>query len=380
MNKKDYYDVLGVDRNASDDEIKSAFRRLAKKYHPDINKDSDAPEKFKEAQEAYAVLSDKQKRSTYDQVGHSGFDQNGNEAGPGGFGGFGGFGSQGDFGGFDFSSVFDDLFGGDSFGSFSKKTQKSRKQKGRDVVYKMDVTFSESYFGTQKDITVNLTSTCSECDGMGGTEEETCSECGGSGQINKQARTIFGNVMTKTTCSECGGVGYTFKHTCSECGGKGTVNAHKTITVEVPAGIITGQQVRMTGKGEAGSNGGPSGDLYIEFSVGTHPLFTREEDDMYIELPITVADATLGCTKEFKTLDGVLEIKIKEGSQPNEKLRIKGKGFSSVYNSKKGDLYVILKVVIPQRLSRKQKDLFIDLKDTNLDDDDIFKSFNKLNR
>ena len=271
MNKRDYYEVLGVDKTASDTEIKSAFRKLAKKYHPDVCKDPDGAEKFKEAQEAYAVLSDSGERAKYDQYGHAAFSQ-------GGSGSAGGY----DFSGFDFSSIFDDLFGGNDFSSFSfgnmggfGGNRRTRARRGNDLVYTMKIDFEDSAYGTKKDITLDVIDNCENCNGEGGFDKTTCSNCGGSGVIQEQARTILGTIMTKTACRECGGTGYTFKRTCSECRGKGKIKQKKTFTVEVPKGINTGEQIRMSGKGEAGQNGGPNGDLYIEFKVSDHPQIGR---------------------------------------------------------------------------------------------------------
>jgi len=368
MNKRDYYEVLGVEKNASDAEIKSAFRKLAKKYHPDVCKDPDGPEKFKEAQEAYAVLSDANERAKYDQFGHAAFNQ-------GAGGGQGGY----DFSGFDFSSIFDDLFGGNDFSSFGFGSmggfggrRSNRARRGNDLVYNLKIDFIDAAYGAKKDITIDVVDTCDACHGEGGFDKTTCSTCNGTGVIQEQARTIIGTIMTKRECRDCGGTGHTFKKTCTECRGRGKIKQRKTYTVDVPK--------RMSGKGEAGVNGGPNGDLYIEFKVSEHPLFKREESDLYLELPVTVTDLVLGTTREINTLDGRVEVKIPSCSQAGEMLRIKGKGIANVHTGRPGDLYIILKLILPTKLNKTQKELFNDLSKTELNDNEAFRRFEKLNR
>lgn len=376
MNKRDYYEVLGVEKTASESEIKSAFRKLAKKYHPDVCKDPDGAEKFKEAQEAYAVLSDANERAKYDQFGHSAFN-----GGPSG--GQGGY----DFSGFDFSDIFDDLFGGSSFSSFGFGNmggfggrRNNRARRGSDLIYNLKIDFLEAAYGGKKDITIDVIEECENCHGDGGFDKVTCPRCGGSGVVQEEARTIIGTIMTKHECRECKGIGHTFKKTCQECRGRGKSKQRKTYTIDIPKGINTGEQVRMSGKGEAGTNGGPNGDLYIEFKVNDHPLFKREDSDLYVEMPVTITDLVLGSTREVKTLDGRIEVKIPSGSNAGEMLRIKGKGIASVHTGKPGDLYIILKLIIPTKLTKTQKELFNDLSKTELDDNEAFKRFEKLNR
>ncbi len=379
MNKRDYYEVLGVSKNASDAEIKSAFRKLAKKYHPDVCKDPDGPEKFKEAQEAYAVLSNQSERAKYDQFGHAAF--SGNNGSSGGAGGY-------DFSGFDFSSIFDDLFGGNDFSSFSfgnmgsafGGTKRSRARRGNDLVYNMKIDFEDAAYGAKKDITLDVIDECVNCHGEGGFDKTTCSTCGGSGVVNTQARTIIGTIMTKSPCKDCGGTGYTFKRVCPECRGNGKIKQRKTFTIDVPKGINTGEQIRMSGKGEAGINGGPNGDLYIEFQVKDHPLYKREDSDLYLELPVTVTELVLGGSRTINTLDGKIDVKIPAYSQSGEILRVRGKGMPSVHTGHRGDLYIELKLVLPNKLSRTQKDLFNELSKTELDDNEAFKRFEKLNK
>ena len=376
--KRDYYDVLGVSKSATEEEIKSAFRKKAKEYHPDVNKSSDAPEKFKEAQEAYACLSNKDNRSKYDKFGHSAFENPyGNASGGGSYGG-------NPFGDFDFSDIFEDLFSGGfgrSYGSsFGGGRSSNKARRGQDSLYGMELEFLEAAYGCKKEIEIDIDEKCDDCDGLGGHGATTCSECGGSGYVVRQATTILGVMQTKTQCPECGGSGQVFKSKCNTCRGNGKVKKHRHITIDIPAGINTGEQLRLSGKGEAGVNGGSNGDLYIEMKVLSHELYKRDGNDIYIDLPVTITDLCLGCKKTIRTLDGKVELKIKEGSQPGDVLRIKGKGISNEDSWKKGDFYCVLKLIIPTDLSRKQKNILEDLADTDLEDQDEIKKFNKLNR
>ena len=372
MAKRDYYEILGVDKNASDAEIKSAFRKLAKKYHPDVCKDADGAEKFKEAQEAYSVLSDKDKKARYDQFGHSAFDNNGySSAGGAGF----------DYGNFDFSSIFDDVFGGgfsSGFGGFGSRGRNA-KTKGADVEYSMDVTFEEAAYGAKKEISIELNEKCEHCEGKGGIGESTCSQCGGNGFVISETRTILGSIQTRTTCSQCGGSGVSFSKECSYCSGRGYNKSKKKIEIAIPKGINTGEQLKLSGKGEAGKNGGPNGDIYIEIIVKPHPIYKRDGLDVYVDLPVTISDLALGCTKEINTINGRVNLKIKDGSQPGDILRIKGKGIESDSWGRDGDFYVVLKLVVPRKLSRDQKNLFSELDETNMNDEEEFKRFNKYN-
>lgn len=379
MSKKDYYEVLGVSKNATQAEIKSAFRKLAKKYHPDVCKDPDGEARFKEAQEAYSVLSDEGKRKQYDQFGHENY-ENMNRGGAGGFGNAGGF----DFGGFDFSDIFDAAFGGSGFSSFGFDSfggrSKTRKRKGADTLYRMNITFDEAVYGCEKEIKVDVTEECSECDGKGGHGEETCTECGGAGRVREQMSTIFGSFVNERVCSACKGKGKTYRTRCNRCRGKGTVTEEKIISVSIPAGVDSGEQIRISGKGEAGKNGGPNGDLYIEFNVSPHPLFKRDGTDIYVDLPVSITDLVLGTVKDIKTLDGEIKLKIRESSQAGEILKIKGKGIPDANTGRKGDMYVVLKLVVPTKLSKEQKKLFKALSDTDLENSEEFKRFEKLNR
>jgi len=361
VNKRDYYEVLGLSKGASDAEIKSAFRKLAKQYHPDVCKEADAETKFKEIQEAYAVLSDENRRRQYDQFGHAAFDQ----ATGGGAGGFGGF----DASGFDFSDIFDSIFG-NSFG-FGASSSRTRASRGSDKLVRMHLSFEEAVFGCEKDINLDLDEECGECHGKGGFDESTCSACHGSGTVTSEQRTLFGSFMTKTTCPTCGGLGKTYDRKCNSCRGKGKVRVNKTITVNIPSGIDNGNRLRLTGKGEAGNNGGANGDLYIEFMVEEHKYFERDSDDIYLEVPLTITEASLGCKKEIPTLYGNITLTIPAGSNTGDKHRIKGKGIDNASNYRKGDMYVILNVRVPKKLSKEQKRLLENLDDTDLDDNEI---------
>lgn len=361
MSKKDYYEVLGVSKTADDKEIKSAFRKLAKQYHPDVNKAPDAAEKFKEAQEAYAVLSDETKRKQYDQYGHAAFDQMN--------GGAGGY----DFSDFDFGDIFGDLFGG-SFGFGGRRSQSARGRKGRDSVMRINLSFEEAVYGCKKNINIEVHEECSECNGKGGKGSKTCSRCHGSGTITAEQRTLFGAFMTRTTCPDCQGTGSTLESVCSLCHGVGKTTKKTDIDVKVPAGVNTGSQLRMAGKGEMGTHGGPNGDLYIEFNVKDHPLYIRDDDDIYLELPLTITDAVLGCKKEIPTLYGNVKLTIPAGSSNGDKHRLKGKGVESVRTGQKGNMYVVLNIVIPDKLSKEQKKLFEQLSQTDLETSKEFKT------
>ena len=363
MNKKDYYETLGVSKDASDAEIKSAFRKLAKQYHPDVSKEENAEAKFKEIQEAYAVLSDEQKRKQYDQFGHAAFD------GASGAGGFGGF----DASGFDFSDIFDNIFGGGfGFGGGSARNS-NRARRGNDKLMRIRLTFEEAIYGCSKEIKLEVNDECDECDGKGGFNEETCPNCHGSGTITTEQRTLFGTFMSKTTCGKCNGLGKSFKKTCSNCHGSGRVISNKTIKVSIPSGVDNGNRLRLSGKGEAGINGGPNGDLYLEFIVEEHSFYKRDDNDIYLNVPITITEAVLGCKKEIPTIYGNIKLSIPAGSNNGDKHKIKGKGIDNESDRRKGDMYVILDVRIPKKLSRDQKKLFEQLEDTDLTDNSIDK-------
>ena len=371
---KDYYETLGVSKGASEAEIKSAFRKLAKQYHPDINKEEGAAEKFKEIGEAYSVLSDEKKRAQYDQFGHEAFTQGASQGGfGGGFGGFGGFNAQD----IDLSDILGDLFGGFGGGFGGGRSNRNRPTKGRDSLVRVNLTFEEAVFGCKKSINIDLDSECEHCNGKGGSDEVTCSTCGGRGRVIEARQTMFGMFQTESTCPDCNGKGKTFKNVCRHCNGNGHVIKNKEIDITVPEGVDTGHQLRISGKGAAGYNGGPNGDIYIEFRVKDHPIFERKESDIYLDVPITVTEAVLGCKKEIPTLTGTVVIDIEAGSQPGDNLRLKGKGIKDPNRKKYGDFYVVLDVIIPTKLDRKQKELFKELSKTDLENDSSFKEFKK---
>lgn len=370
MDKKDYYEVLGVSKSASQDEIKSAFRKLAKKYHPDVSKEPDAETKFKEIQEAYAVLSDEDKRHQYDQFGHAAF-TNGGAGGANGFGGF-------DFSGFDYGDIFDNIFGG-GFGGFSGRKQSSSRR-GSDTLMHMNLTFDEAIYGCKKNINVEVVENCDECSGSGGFGEQTCDKCHGSGTITSEQHTIFGSFLSKTTCPKCEGTGKTYERVCKKCNGQGRLKTKKNLEIKIPAGVDTGTRLKLSGKGSSGLNGGANGDLYIEFSVSEHEFFIRDDNDIYIEAPITITEAVLGCKKEIPTLYGNVTLTIPAGSESGEKHRIKGKGINNEATRKKGDMYIVLKIVTPKKLTKDQKKLLDELSKTDLTDDDDIKKFDKFVR
>ena len=370
MNKKDYYEILGVSKTASQDEIKSAFRKLAKKYHPDVSKEKDAEEKFKEAQEAYAVLSDENKRRKYDQFGHSAFTN-----AQGGFSGFEGF----DFG--SMSDIFDDILGGMGFGfSSSSRRSSNAARRGNDVLEHMTLTFEEAVFGCKKEIKIDIEDECEECKGKGGFNEKTCSECRGSGTITSEQRTIFGSFLTKTTCPHCEGTGKSFEKKCNSCHGSGRVRKNKKVEVTIPAGVDTGNRLRLAQKGEAGINGGRSGDLYIEFNVKNHEIYERVDDDIYLELPISIPEAVLGCKKEIPTLYGKVDLTIPAGTQSGAKLKLRSKGVSNVNTERKGDMFVTVKVQIPTKLTKEEKKAFENLSNVMKEDNSFLNKIRKFLR
>lgn len=359
MNKKDYYEVLGVSRDADEKTIKSAFRKLAKQYHPDVSKEANAAEKFKEAQEAYAVLSDPEKRSQYDKYGHAAFDS---------MNGGAGF----DFSDFDFSDIFSEIFGSGfgSFGGFSgfggRNSSKTRAVRGDDRLMRVELSFLEAAFGVNKQINIDVYENCDECNGKGGKGEKTCSTCSGSGVITRAQNTILGSFMSRTTCPDCNGKGKVYESRCTKCNGKGKVRKNKDIDVKIPAGVDTGVRLRLQGKGDAGLNGGSNGDLYLEFKVKPHEIFERDGNDIYLDLPITITDAVLGCKIDIPTLYGVVKLTIPEGSETGDKHRLKGKGIEDLHTGTKGNMYVVIDVVIPDKLDKIQKKLFEQLSQTNL--------------
>ncbi len=348
--KRDYYEVLGVPKDADAAALKKAYRALAKKYHPDSNPgDAEAEKKFKEASEAYAVLSDAEKRRQYDQYGHAAFD--------GAAGGAGGF----DFNGADFSDIFGDIFG-DLFGGGRRSGSRSNTgpMKGANVRKGVRITFEEAVFGCKKELDVILKEPCEKCNGTGakpGTSPETCSRCGGRGQVVYTSQSFFGTMQNVQTCPECRGTGKIIRDKCPDCGGTGYISKSKKIEVSIPAGIEDGQSVRIREKGEPGINGGPRGDLLVEVSVSRHPIFQRQGTHIFSTAPISFAQAALGGDVRIKTVDGEVVYTVKPGTKTDTKVRLKGKGVPSLRNPElRGDHYVTLVIQTPEKLSHEAKE------------------------
>ncbi len=369
MSKRDYYEVLGVDRNATKQEIKKAYRRLARKYHPDVNKSPDAEEKFKEVKEAYEVLSNDEKRAQYDRFGHAGPQTE--------TGGFGGFGAE-DFTGF--GDIFD-MF----FGSGRRKDPNAPRQ-GADIQYTMTLEFEEAIFGKETEISVPIEETCQTCNGSGakpGTSPQTCHYCHGTGQINTEQTTPFGRIVNRRVCHHCHGTGKIILEKCQTCHGTGKVKKHKRIKISIPAGIDDGQQIRIAGKGEPGINGGPPGDLYVIIRVKEHEFFKRDGDDIFLEIPITFSQAALGDEIEVPTVHGKVAFKIPAGTQTGKTFRLRNKGVPNVRGYGQGDQYVKVRVVTPTNLTEEQKELFrklhelSDKEPLNENEDSFFARFKK---
>lgn len=348
--KRDYYEVLGISKTADDAEIKKAYRVLAKKYHPDMNPgDAEAEKKFKEASEAYAVLSDPEKRRQYDQFGHAAFEG-------GGAGGFGGF----DFNSVDFGDIFGDIFG-DFFGGGRRRGANNGPMKGANIRTSVRITFEEAVFGVSKEIELTLKDECATCHGTGakpGTSPETCTKCGGKGQVVFTQQSFFGTVRNVQSCPECNGTGKVIKEKCADCHGTGYIANRKKIQVSIPAGIDNGQSVRIRDKGEPGTNGGPRGDLLVEVIVARHPIFQRQDYNIFSTVPISFAVAALGGDVVVDTVDGKVIYEVKPGTQTDTKVRLKGKGVPSLRNKEvRGDHYVTLVVQTPEKLSGEAKEL-----------------------
>ena len=351
--KRDYYEVLGVDKNADDAALKKAYRALAKKYHPDMNPgDKEAEKKFKEASEAYAVLSDPEKRRQYDQFGHAAFD-----GGAGGAGGFGGF----DFNGADFGDIFGDIFGDLFGGRRGSAGARSGPMKGANLRTSVRITFEEAVFGTEKEIELTVKEECKTCHGTGakpGTSPETCPKCGGKGQVVFTQQSFFGTVRNVQACPDCGGTGKIIKEKCTDCHGSGFVPMKKRFAVTIPAGIDNGQCKRLAGQGEPGINGGPRGDVLVEVIVGQHPIFQRQDTNIYSTVPVSFAVAALGGEVVIDTVDGKVIYDVKAGTQTDTRVRLKGKGVPSLRNKDlRGDHYVTLVVQTPEHLSAAAKEL-----------------------
>jgi len=364
VSKRDYYEVLGVDRDASKQDIRRAYRRLARKYHPDVNKEEGAEEKFKEVKEAYEVLYDDQKRAQYDQFGHAGPQSQG-------------FGGGADFGGF--GDIFDMFFGGGA------QRDPNAPQQGADLQYTISLTFEEAIFGKEVEITIPKEESCKTCSGSGakpGTSPETCSHCHGTGQLNTEQSTPFGRVINRRACHYCQGRGKTIADKCLTCGGVGTVKEHAKIKVSIPAGIDEGQQIRISGKGQPGKNGGPPGDLFVVVTIEKHEFFEREGNHIFLELPITFAQAALGDEIEVPTVHGKVSFKIPAGTQTGRTFRLRGKGVPNIRGYGQGDQHVRVRVVTPTKLTSRQKELLkefhaISNEDPLTGEESIFKRFKK---
>ena len=353
--KRDYYEVLGLERSASDSDIKKAYRTLAKKYHPDLNKAPDAADKFKEIQEAYEVLSDAQKRAAYDQYGFAGVDPQQGFQGFNGFSGFDGFGNIND--------IFDSFFGGG--GGFSRSQRTTGPRKGSDRIMTLRIDFMDAINGVTKNINLDMEEQCSECLGSGARSKDdikVCPTCHGSGRVLRQQQTMFGMMQSESACPDCKGTGKKIEKACTRCKGKGYLKKKIQVEVNIPAGIQTGQQLRIQGKGERGIDGGPNGDLYIEVIVNEDSHFIRDGKDILITIPISAIDATLGCKVDVPTVYGDVELTIPAGTQPNQKFRLRGKGVKDTRGGMPGDQYVEVDIVIPSSVSREEKELYEKLK------------------
>ena len=349
--KRDYYEILGVSKTATDDEIKKAYRRLAKKYHPDLNPNNpEAEARFKEAGEAYQILSNPETRAKYDQFGHAAFDGASGYGGGAGSG-FGGFG-------FDVNDIFDSIFGG-GFGGFGGNRGGRTPQRGADLRASLEISFEEAVFGTEKDITINKSVPCDACEGTGSKPKETkrCSVCGGTGQVQVKQNTPFGQFMNVKTCDKCGGTGKAVDDPCQVCRGKGFVRKAVKVHVKIPAGIDNGQAISISGMGEPGSKGGAPGNLLVSVRIRPHKILERDGYDIHVEKVISVAQAALGDTIKIETIDGLVELNIPEGTQSGVSLRMRGKGVPKLQSSGRGDQYVHLTVEIPKHLTEKQKEL-----------------------
>ena len=363
--KRDYYEVLGVQKGASPDEIKKAFRQMAKKYHPDLNPNNkEAEEKFKEVNEAYEVLSDPDKKSRYDQFGHAGVDPS---YGGGGYsGGFsGGFGDMGDIG-----DIFNSFFGG-GFGGSSSRSNPNAPRRGQDIQISVEINFRDACFGKDLDVTINRLEKCSECNGSGaanGSSAETCPDCHGTGQVKATQRTPFGMISTQKPCTRCGGKGKIISNPCPKCSGNGRATNAKKISVSIPAGIDDGQTLQVSGQGHAGINGGPSGDLHVVITVRPDPIFERDGYDIHTDIPITYAQAVLGDEITVPTIDGNVKYTVPEGTQTGTIFRFKNKGVKRIRSTSRGDQYVHVTVEVPKTLTKKQKDLLREFEASLTDD------------
>lgn len=354
--KRDYYEVLGIQKGASADDIKKAYRSMARKYHPDLHPDDkDCAEKFKEVNEAYEVLSDPSKKERYDQFGHAGVDPSYGGGGyGGGAGGFNPFGDMGD--------IFENLFGGSFGGGFggSRSSRANAPRKGQDIESSVTISFMEACTGVKRDIKISRHEKCPDCNGTGaaeGSTPQTCPECNGLGQVKVGQRTPFGVISSQKVCSKCSGKGKIISNPCSKCSGSGRIRVSKSLSVDIPAGIDDGQMLRVSGQGDAGSNGGPNGNLNVVIRVKSHPIFVREDYDIHCDIPITYAQAVMGDELIVPTIDGNVKYTISEGTQSGTVFRLKGKGVKKLQRSDRGDQYVKVYVEVPKNLSKNQKEL-----------------------
>ena len=364
--KRDYYEVLGIAKGASEDEIKKAYRKVAKKYHPDLNPgNKEAEEKFKEANEAYEVLSNPEKKAKYDQFGFAGVDPNYGAGQGGGFGGFGG--------GVDLGDIFGDIFGGGfgGFGGSSSRSNPNGPRKGADVRVPLTLSFMEAVHGCTKTISITRRETCPDCKGSGaarGTSPETCPDCGGRGYVVTQQRTPFGVMQSQQPCPHCGGRGTIIKNPCKTCRGTGKTSARKTLEVKIPAGIDDDQNIALRGQGDAGTNGGPAGDVIVHVTVKPDAVFERDGYDVYVRVPITYSQAVLGAEIEVPTVDGKVAQKIPEGTQSGTKFRLRGQGIQYLNGRGRGDQYVIVDVEIPKKVTRAQREALKAFEDSMKED------------
>ncbi len=364
MSKRDYYEVLGVSKNASDSEIKKAYRKLAKEYHPDINKANDAAEKFKEINEAYEILSDSNKRASYDQFGHQASNAN--------FSGFSDFSNMGGF-----SDIFSDFFN-QGFGG--RSSNRNGPIRGEDAYISLTIDFLDAAFGTTKNIRLDIEKECTSCGGSGAyskSDIETCGTCKGRGRVIAAQQTPFGVFQTERNCNQCNGSGKKIKRHCNECSGSGYQRKRSDIEVKIPEGINSGQQIRMSGLGNRGYNGGSNGDLYVEIIVANHKIFKRNGNDIYVKVPIDVVDAVLGVDIDVPTIRGDVNLSIPAGTAPNTRLRLKGQGIKDLRSSNIGDQYVEVDVLIPTKLSKEEKELYKKIKDKNSNKESVFEKFKK---
>lgn len=348
MEKRDYYEVLGISRNASEDEIRNAFRNLARKYHPDVNDAPDAEERFKEINEAYGVLSDDEKRAAYDRFGHQGV-----KAANGGMDWSANIS--------DFEDILGDLFGFGGFGGRSRTRRRTSPRRGADLQYRVRLDFEEAVFGVEKEIEITRDETCSTCDGSGakpGTSPQSCPQCGGRGEVRQTRQTLLGSMVQVTTCPTCNGEGKTIDTPCPTCSGKGTERKTRKKKVNIPAGVDDGTRIRLTGEGQPGQNNGPPGDLYILIHVRPHKYFRRRNHDILLDLDVNIAQATLGAKVEVPTVDGDVKLKIPPGTQPGSVIRMRGKGVPRLRNNGRGDQLVVVNVRIPKSLEEEDRELF----------------------